>query len=98
MAAIWQGSPLDIDTMMGAQASALQMEKIMSYLEVGKDESAKVLIGGGRNQLWGELSGGFYIQPTLFKGTNDITAWAPACGRATAAAPIAWTGPSGPAA
>jgi aldehyde dehydrogenase len=72
VAAIKQGSPLDTDTMMGAQASAMQMDKIMSYLEVGKQEGAKVLIGGGRNQLGGELAGGYYIQPTLFKGDNSM--------------------------
>jgi len=72
VAAIKQGSPLDTDTMMGAQASAMQMDKIMSYLEIGKQEGAKVLIGGGRNQLGGELAGGYYIQPTLFKGDNSM--------------------------
>jgi len=72
VAAIKQGSPLDTDTMMGAQASAMQMDKIMSYLEVGKQEGAKVLIGGGRNELGGELAGGYYIQPTLFKGDNSM--------------------------
>jgi aldehyde dehydrogenase len=72
VAAIKQGNPLDTDTMIGAQASAMQMDKIMSYLEVGKREGAKVLIGGGRNQLAGELSGGYYIQPTLFKGNNKM--------------------------
>jgi aldehyde dehydrogenase len=72
VAAIKQGSPLDTETMMGAQASAMQMDKIMSYLEVGKQEGAKVLIGGARNQLGGELSGGYYIQPTLFKGNNTM--------------------------
>ncbi len=72
VAAIKQGNPLDTDTMMGAQASAMQMDKIMSYLEVGKQEGAKVLIGGGRAQLGGDLSGGYYIQPTLFKGNNSM--------------------------
>ncbi|HET7793506.1 MAG TPA: aldehyde dehydrogenase family protein [Rhizobacter sp.] len=72
VAAIKQGSPLDTETMMGAQASAMQMDKIMSYLEVGKQEGAKVLIGGDRNLLGGELAGGYYIQPTLFKGTNNM--------------------------
>jgi len=72
VAAIKQGSPLDTDTMMGAQASAMQMDKIMSYLEVGKQEGAKVLIGGDRNLLGGELAGGYYIQPTLFKGDNSM--------------------------
>ena len=72
VAAIKQGSPLDTDTMMGAQASALQMDKIMSYMAVGKEEGAQVLIGGGRAQLGGELSEGYYIQPTLFKGHNQM--------------------------
>jgi aldehyde dehydrogenase len=72
VAAIKQGSPLDTDTMMGAQASALQMDKILSYVELGKQEGAKVLCGGGRAQLGGELAGGYYIQPTLFKGHNDM--------------------------
>ncbi|HTT12434.1 MAG TPA: aldehyde dehydrogenase family protein [Burkholderiaceae bacterium] len=72
VAAIKQGNPLDTDTMMGAQASAMQMDKIMTYLEVGKREGAKVLIGGGRNQLAGELAGGYYVQPTLFKGNNSM--------------------------
>ncbi|MEY4427549.1 MAG: hypothetical protein RLZZ182_238, partial [Pseudomonadota bacterium] len=63
VAAIKQGSPLDTDTMMGAQASAMQMDKIMSYLAVGKEEGAQVLIGGDAAQLSGELSGGYYIQP-----------------------------------
>ena len=72
MAAIKQGNPLDTDTMMGAQASAMQMDKILSYLEVGKQEGAQVLIGGGRAELGGDLAGGYYIQPTLFKGNNDM--------------------------
>ena len=70
--AIKQGSPLDTDTMMGAQASAMQMDKIMSYLEIGKQEGAQCLIGGGRAELGGELAGGYYIQPTLFKGHNKM--------------------------
>ncbi len=70
--AIKQGNPLDTETMMGAQASAMQMDKIMSYLEVGKQEGAKVLIGGGRAELGGDLAGGYYIQPTLFKGHNKM--------------------------
>jgi len=72
VAAIKQGSPLDTDTMMGAQASAMQMDKIMSYLAVGKEEGAQVLIGGDRAHLGGELSEGYYIQPTLFKGHNQM--------------------------
>ncbi|ROZ62123.1 aldehyde dehydrogenase [Ramlibacter sp. WS9] len=70
--AIKQGHPLDTDTMMGAQASAMQMDKIMTYLQVGKDEGAQLLIGGDRAQLGGELAGGYYIQPTLFKGNNQM--------------------------
>jgi aldehyde dehydrogenase len=70
--AIKQGNPLDTDTMMGAQASAMQMDKIMSYMEVGKSEGAKCLIGGGRAELGGDLAGGYYIQPTLFKGNNNM--------------------------
>jgi aldehyde dehydrogenase len=72
VAAIKQGSPLDTDTMMGAQASAMQMDKILSYLAVGKEEGAQVLIGGEAAQLGGDLSGGYYIQPTLFKGHNQM--------------------------
>ena len=72
VAAIKQGSPLDTDSMMGAQASALQMDKILSYLEVGKAEGAQVLIGGGKAELGGDLAGGYYIQPTLFKGHNNM--------------------------
>lgn len=66
------GHPLDTETMMGAQASTEQMEKIMSYLEIGKQEGAEVLAGGDRNYLEGELSGGYYIQPTIFKGHNKM--------------------------
>jgi aldehyde dehydrogenase len=72
VAAIKQGSPLDTDTMMGAQASAMQMDKIMSYMDVGKKEGAQLLIGGNKADLGGELSGGYYIQPTLFKGDNSM--------------------------
>ena len=70
--AIKQGNPLDTDTMIGAQASAMQMDKISTYLAVGKEEGAEVLIGGARAELGGELAGGYYIQPTLFKGNNDM--------------------------
>ncbi|MBK6862996.1 MAG: aldehyde dehydrogenase [Ideonella sp.] len=72
VAAIKQGNPLDTETMMGAQASALQMDKILSYLELGKQEGAELLIGGDRNRLGGELAGGYYVQPTLFKGHNNM--------------------------
>jgi aldehyde dehydrogenase len=70
--AIKQGSPLDTDSMMGAQASQMQMDKIQSYLAVGKAEGAELLCGGDRAQLPGDLAGGYYIQPTLFKGNNKM--------------------------
>ncbi|MFG6460546.1 aldehyde dehydrogenase family protein [Roseateles sp. DXS20W] len=72
VAAIKQGNPLDTDTMMGAQASAMQMDKIETYLALGKEEGAKVLAGGSRAQLGGDLAGGYYIQPTLFQGHNNM--------------------------
>ncbi|MEY2689991.1 MAG: hypothetical protein RL375_4191, partial [Pseudomonadota bacterium] len=72
VAAIKQGSPLDTDTMIGAQASQMQIDKISSYLELGKQEGAQVLIGGDRAQLSGDLAGGYYVQPTLFKGHNKM--------------------------
>ncbi|MCW5665309.1 MAG: aldehyde dehydrogenase [Piscinibacter sp.] len=72
VAAIRQGNPLDTETMIGAQASAMQLDKILSYLELGKQEGAQVLCGGGRNVLGGDLAGGYYIQPTLFKGHNKM--------------------------
>ncbi|CAN5255676.1 aldehyde dehydrogenase family protein [soil metagenome] len=70
--AIKQGSPLDTDCMMGAQASMEQMKKIESYLAIGKEEGAELLIGGARAQLEGDLADGYYIQPTLFKGHNKM--------------------------
>lgn len=70
--AIRTGHPLDGSVMMGAQASNDQYEKIKSYLEIGKQEGAVVLTGGEVNQLDGELSGGYYIQPTIFKGHNKM--------------------------
>ncbi len=72
VAAIKLGNPLDPETMMGAQASTEQMEKIQSYLDIGKQEGAEVLAGGDRNHLEGELSEGFYIQPTVFAGHNKM--------------------------
>jgi aldehyde dehydrogenase len=69
---IVQGHPLDTDTMVGAQASNDQLEKILSYLEIGQAEGAKVLIGGERVDLGGELSGGYYVQPTIFEGSNGM--------------------------
>ncbi|MBG6084609.1 aldehyde dehydrogenase [Zhihengliuella flava] len=70
--AIKQGNPLDTDTMMGAQASNDQLEKILSYLDIGQQEGATVLTGGGRADLGGELSGGYYVQPTIFAGNNSM--------------------------
>ncbi|RII42199.1 aldehyde dehydrogenase [Galactobacter valiniphilus] len=69
---IIQGNPLDTDTQIGAQASNDQLEKILSYIDIGKQEGAKVLTGGGRAQLEGDLAGGFYVQPTIFEGTNNM--------------------------
>ncbi|MBL8459280.1 MAG: aldehyde dehydrogenase [Zoogloea sp.] len=69
---IKQGSPLDTDTMIGAQASADQLSKIKAYLEIGKGEGAEVLVGGQQAHLGGELAGGYYVQPTLFKGHNKM--------------------------
>ncbi len=70
--AIKQGSPLDAGTMLGAQASQDQMNKIMNYIEIGKQEGAEVLIGGERNMLTGDLADGYYVQPTLLKGHNKM--------------------------
>src|SRR5690625_2401217 len=70
--AIVQGNPLDTDTMMGAQASNDQFEKIMSYLDIGRQEGAEVLTGGDKAEVGGDLAGGFYVQPTIFKGTNRM--------------------------
>ncbi|QYJ85959.1 aldehyde dehydrogenase [Shewanella mesophila] len=69
---IKQGDPLDTDTQVGAQASQEQYDKIMSYLEIGRNEGAEVLIGGESCKLAGDQSQGFYIEPTIFKGTNDM--------------------------
>jgi len=69
---IVQGNPLDPNTMLGAQASAEQQEKILRYLQIGRDEGAEVLTGGAAATLGGELAGGFYIQPTVFKGHNKM--------------------------
>jgi aldehyde dehydrogenase len=69
---IVQGHPLDTDTMVGAQASNDQLEKILAYLEIGQQEGAKVLTGGQRAHLEGELAGGYYVQPTIFEGSNSM--------------------------
>jgi aldehyde dehydrogenase len=69
---IVQGHPLDTDTMLGAQASNDQYEKILSYLDIGRQEGARVLTGGEPADLGGELSGGYYIKPTIFEGSNRM--------------------------
>ena len=72
VAAIKQGSPLDPNTMLGAQASQDQLNKIMNYIDIGKQEGAEVLIGGNRNVLSGDFAEGYYVQPTLLKGHNKM--------------------------
>ena len=69
---IVQGNPLDDTTMMGAQASKDQLEKILSYLDIGRQEGAKILTGGERNVLEGDLADGYYVQPTIFEGDNSM--------------------------
>ncbi|MCX5512683.1 aldehyde dehydrogenase [Kaistia algarum] len=70
--AIKQASPLDDTTMLGAQASSEQLEKILSYIDIGKQEGAELVIGGERAVLEGDLAGGYYVQPTVFKGHNKM--------------------------
>jgi aldehyde dehydrogenase len=72
VAAIKQGNPLDPNTMIGAQASQDQMNKIMAYIDIGREEGAKVLIGGERNVISGSFADGYYVQPTLLKGHNKM--------------------------
>ncbi|MFL6699156.1 MAG: aldehyde dehydrogenase, partial [Vitreoscilla sp.] len=72
VAAIKQGNPLEMSTMIGAQASSEQLEKILSYLDLGKQEGAQCLIGGERNRLPADLEGGFYVKPTVFAGHNKM--------------------------
>jgi aldehyde dehydrogenase len=66
------GSPLDMATMVGAQASKEQLDKILSYMKIGTDEGAKVLTGGAKADLGKDLEGGYYMTPTVFEGTNDM--------------------------
>lgn len=66
------GNPLDPATTVGAQASNDQLEKILSYLDIGRQEGAEVLLGGARAELSGDLAGGYYVQPTVFRGRNDM--------------------------
>lgn len=67
-----QGNPLDTETQVGAQASNDQLEKILSYIDIGKQEGAKLLLGGERADLGGDLSEGYYVQPTIFEGQNRM--------------------------
>src|SRR6266567_1486686 len=70
--AVRQGDPLDTETMIGSQASNDQLEKVLSYIEIGKDEGARVVTGGERAELGGDLNGGYYVQPTIFEGNNKM--------------------------
>ena len=70
--AIVLGDPRNPATMVGAQASGEQLEKILSYIDIGRKEGAEVLIGGGRNELPGDLAGGYYVKPTVFRGHNKM--------------------------
>ncbi|HEX5196867.1 MAG TPA: aldehyde dehydrogenase family protein [Gaiellales bacterium] len=72
IAAIRQGNPLDLATQIGAQVSAAQLDKIQSYVDIGNEEGAELLIGGHRNVLDGDLAEGYYFQPTAFKGDNSM--------------------------
>jgi aldehyde dehydrogenase len=67
-----QGNPLDTGTQVGAQSSNDQLEKILSYIDIGKKEGAKLTLGGERVDLGGELTGGYYVQPTIFEGHNKM--------------------------
>ena len=69
---IVQGHPLDTATMIGAQASNDQLEKILSYLDIGQKEGAKILTGGERAAMGGEMAGGYYVRPTIFEGDNSM--------------------------
>ncbi|MCQ4347616.1 aldehyde dehydrogenase [Pseudomonas stutzeri] len=69
---IKRGNPLDTETMVGAQASNQQFEKILSYMDIAREEGAEILTGGAAEKLEGSLASGYYVQPTLIKGTNDM--------------------------
>jgi aldehyde dehydrogenase len=66
------GNPLDTATMLGAQASNDQLEKILSYVDIGKQEGAKLLLGGERLRHGGDLENGYYVAPTIFQGHNRM--------------------------
>ncbi len=70
--AIIQGDPLDFNTMVGAQASSEQQEKILAYFDIGRKEGAEILIGGEALKPGGDLDGGYYVKPTIFKGDNSM--------------------------
>lgn len=70
--AIKQGNPYDMSTMIGAQASSEQLDKILSYIDIGRQEGAQVLAGGQRAQLGGDLAGGYYVEPTILAGHNKM--------------------------
>jgi aldehyde dehydrogenase len=70
--AVKQGNPLDMSTMIGAQASSEQQEKILSYIKLGQEEGAQLLTGGTQTKHGGELNDGYYIAPTVFKGHNKM--------------------------
>ncbi|MGE5097782.1 MAG: aldehyde dehydrogenase [Betaproteobacteria bacterium] len=72
VARIRQGNPLDAQTMVGAQASSEQMEKILAYIDIGRKEGAQLLAGGERNRLAGDLADGYYVKPTVFRGHNKM--------------------------
>ena len=67
-----QGNPLDTDTQVGAQASNDQLEKILSYIDIGKQEGATIALGGERADLGGDFAEGYYVQPTIFEGHNKM--------------------------
>ncbi|WP_430983535.1 aldehyde dehydrogenase family protein, partial [Escherichia coli] len=69
---IVMGSPLDPSTMIGAQASNDQLEKILSYFDIARDEGAKILTGGERAQHGDDLGGGYYVKPTIISGNNKM--------------------------
>jgi len=69
---IKQENPLDTDTMMGTQVSKEQLDKVLSYIEIGKQEGAELLLGGSQKIMSGDFENGYYVEPTIFKGTNDM--------------------------
>jgi aldehyde dehydrogenase len=69
---IRRGHPLDTETMVGAQASNDQLEKILAYIDIGQKEGAKLLAGGKRCEMEGDLAGGYYVEPTIFTGHNRM--------------------------